>query len=449
MNPKLFLSLMLLWAACLSPLTAAEFYVAVTGNDAHSGTLDSPFATVQRAQKAAEPGDTVWVRGGIYLLSETQIAQTPRGRAHVTLLDKSGRDGAPIRYWAYQDEKPVFDLSAVKPARLRVTAFRVDGSWLHLKGITVTGVQVTITRHTQSICFDNQGDHNVFEQLTMRDGQAIGFWLGSGSHNLVLNCDAYRNHDYTSENGRGVNVDGFGFHAPKGSVNNVFRGCRAWFNSDDGFDFINTSEPVTVENCWAFYNGFNADFRNLGDGHGFKAGGYARRPASELPDPIPRHVVRQCLAVRNKAAGFYANHQPGGIDWLNNTAYRNSVNFNMLGRNLTDVTDVPGYGHKMKNNLGYKGRTELSNLNAAASEVSGNYFNLPVEIDDSDFAGMDEADLIKPRQANGDLPRVSFLRLVKGSDLIDAGTDIGLPFFGTAPDLGVFEAGLEDAPAKP
>src|SRR3712207_7385796 len=57
----------------------------------------------------------------------------------------------------------------------------------------------------------------------------------------------FRSHDYTSENKRGGNVDGFGFHAPKGSVNNVFRGCRAWFNSDDGFDFIWRSEEHTSE----------------------------------------------------------------------------------------------------------------------------------------------------------------------------------------------------------
>jgi len=33
------------------------------------------------------------------------------------------------------------------------------------------------------------------------------------------------------------------------------------------------------------------------------------------------------------------------------------------------------------------------------------------------------------------------LRLAAGSDLIDAGTNVGLPFNGTAPDLGAFETG--------
>ncbi|MDB6152932.1 MAG: Pectate lyase [Chthoniobacteraceae bacterium] len=436
--------------ACTGSLFAAEFYVAPAGDDASSGTFEAPFATIQRGQQAASPGDTVWVRGGTYLVTELQIAERRRGRACVTLLNKSGSEGKPIRYWAYEGEQPVFDFSAVKPANLRVTAFEVDGSWLYLKGLTVTGVQVTILGHTQSICFDNEGDNNRYEQLTMRDGQAIGFWLGRGSNNLVLNCDAYQNHDYTSENQRGGNVDGFGFHVPKGSVNNIFRGCRAWFNSDDGFDFINTAEPVIVEQCWAFYNGFNAKFANLADGNGFKAGGYARRPASELPAIIPRHVVRQCLAVGNKASGFYANHQPGGgIDWINNTAYRNGSNFNMLGRSVEKVSeDLPGIGHKLRNNLGYKGRTELSNLNETASDAANNYFNLPLQVDAADFAGLEEAELMKPRQANGDLPEIAFMHLVKGSDLIDRGLDAGLPFAGNAPDLGAFEFNEEKLQGK-
>jgi len=219
-------------------------------------------------------------------MSEAQIVRKERPYAYVTFLDKSGVPGRRINYWAYPGERPVFDFSHVKPAGFRVTAFRVNGSWLHLKGLEVIGVQVTITTHTQSICFDNQGGENIYELLGMHDGMAIGLWIGNGANNLVLNCDAYRNFDNVSENRRGGNVDGFGFHGRKGSVNNVFRGCRAWFNSDDGFDFINSAEVATIENCWAFYNGYTPNFDELADGNGFKGGGHAGTPVDRLPDPI-------------------------------------------------------------------------------------------------------------------------------------------------------------------
>jgi len=44
-----------------------------------------------------------------------------------------------------------------------------------------------------------------------------------------------------------------------------------------------------------------------------------------------------------------------------------------------------------------------------------------------------------PRQADGSLPDNGFARLVAGSDLIDAGVDVGLPYCSSAPDLGAFE----------
>lgn len=430
-------------ALAVTVTQAAEFFVAPAGHDENPGTIGAPFATIQRAQAAVAPGDTVFIRGGTYAMTEAQIAKRERIFAYVTLLDRSGTPDKRINYFAYRGERPVFDFSRVKPAGHRVHAFRVTGSWLHLKGLEVVGVQVTIVGHTQSICFDNQGSHNIYEQLSMHDGMAIGLWIGNGAHNLVLNCDAYRNHDNFSGNKRGGNVDGFGYHGRKGSVNNVFRGCRAWFNSDDGFDFINSAEVATAENCWAFYNGYTPDFAPLADGNGFKAGGHAGTPVARLPNPIPRHVVRGSLAVRNKANGFYANHHIGGVEFVHNTAYRNRVNFNLLGREANNTTDIAGYGHKLKNNLGLAGGSEVAQLNFALSDASGNYFNLPVTITAEDFLGLDEADLMKPRQPNGDLPEVKFLRLAPTSDAIDRGVDLGAPFKGRAPDLGAFEAGAK------
>lgn len=81
----------------------------------------------------------------------------------------------------------------------------------------------------------------------------------------------------------------------------------------------------------------------------------------------------------------------------------------------------------------------MAELDVEASDVSYNYFTLPVAITAADFLGLDEADLVKPRQPNGELPDVPFLHLAPGSDAIDAGVNVGLPFRGAAPDLGAFE----------
>lgn len=417
----------------------ASWHVSPAGDDAAPGSVEKPFATVQRAQQAAAAGDTVFLRGGTYQMQEAQLARRRGIFASLTVLDKSGEPNRPITYRAYPGERPVFDCSLVKPKGQRVTAFLVSGSWLHLQGIEVTGVQVTIKTHTQSICFESQGSHNLFERLVMHDGQAIGVYHVRGSDNLFLNCDAWNNWDYTSEDGKGGNVDGFGCHPTKGSTGNVFRGCRAWFNSDDGYDCLGAQESVTFENCWAAYNGLSADGKKLADGNGFKAGGYGSAPARSLPNPIPRHTVRFCVAVRNKNNGFYANHHPSGSDWLNNTAYRNGADFNMLGRLLDNRTDVAGYGHKLINNLSYGSRREFTAIEASKCELAGNSFTLGLKLSDQDFVSLDEAGLVKPRQADGSLPPIQFLRPTAGSVLIDAGVNHGLPFEGTKPEIGAFE----------
>jgi hypothetical protein len=424
---------------------AKVYYVSVDGSDLNTGDINKPFATVQRAQTSALAGDTVYIRGGKYLVKTENVARYESIWAYVFDLNKSGVQGKPIRYWAYPGEKPIFDFSAVKPANYRIIAFYVTGSYIHLRGLEVVGVQVTITSHTQSECFENRGSNNIYDQLSMHDGQAIGIYIVRGSNNLVLNCDAYNNYDYTSESGAGGNVDGFGVHSPKGHAGNVFRGCRAWFNSDDGYDCINNGEPAVFENCWAFYNGYSTSFKSLGDGNGFKAGGYGSTVPASLPNPIPVNTIKFCLAVRNKANGFYSNHHLAGSNWYNNSAYMNSVNYNMLNRESATVEgylkDVDGYNHVLKNNLGYKARSkELDKIDKTKCVLSNNYFDLNVSVTDADFVSLSENLLMAPRKADGSLPDIDFMKLKEGSDLIDKGVDVGFLFNGKAPDLGAFES---------
>lgn len=394
----------------ISLIHASVFYIAPGGNDKAPGSITMPFATIQKAQEVLKAGDTVYIRGGTYQMKEDQIARKERVWAYVTYFDKSGQPGKPLNYFAYPGETPVFNYKDVKPEGLRIIAFYVSGSWIHFKGLDVTGIQVTIKTHTQSECFENTGSHNIYEMLNMHDGMAIGIYLLSGSDNLFLNCDAYRNYDYVSETGKGGNTDGFGCHPSKGSTGNIFRGCRAWFNSDDGYDCIGAHESVTFENCQAFYNGYSTDFKSLGDGNGFKGGGYGKRSVELLPNPIPRHTTRFCLAVRNKANGFYSNHHINGSDWLNNRAYKNGNNFNMLNRLKDNVTDVPGYGHSLRNNVSYKGGKEITNIDSAACIFDNNYFDVNHILIDSDFISLDESLLIAPRKPDGSLPDIDFMK---------------------------------------
>ncbi|AXI82776.1 pectate lyase [Xylella taiwanensis] len=416
---------------------AKDMFIAPDGSDKNIGTLDSPMATLMAAQEKVSSGDVIYLRGGIYHL---KIENVSTADANYVVVNDITKDH--ISYVAYEREVPVFDFSSVKPVDKRVAAFRISCDGCVFRGFEIVGVQITIAgRHTQSEAIRVQGgNNNLFERLSIHDGMGIGWYLVSGSNNVVRNVDVYNNKGLDAfSNG---NIDGFGVHPSSDSgTGNMIYGSRAWFNSDDGFDLINAHAPVSIVNCWAFYNGYDIDFNALGDGNGFKAGGYGAN-GKPYPRSVPRHTVKFSLAVGNRSSGFYANHHVGGQNWINNTAIGNKrANYNMLSVLSDNRTNVPGYGHYMRNNLGYGGKVEIANLGSASdNDISSNYFTLPIKVRSGDFVSLDPHELTAPRQPNGELPTIHFARLASGSAAIDAGVNIGEPFEGKAPDLGAFEA---------
>lgn len=62
------LSLMLLFS-CLTvgAVSAATYYVALTGNNSNLGSATAPFKTIQKAASIVNPGDTVIVKDGVYI----------------------------------------------------------------------------------------------------------------------------------------------------------------------------------------------------------------------------------------------------------------------------------------------------------------------------------------------------------------------------------------------
>lgn len=431
MPRRLLLPLVLCAAAlpALGPARGAQWYVAPTGSDANPGTLAAPFATIARGQQAATAGDTVWLRGGVYAFSGAT------GSQYGVLFNKSGAAGAPINYWAYPGETPTFDFFNYLPLE-RIRGFSVQADWLHFRGIELRGVQQTITTVNESwgIRVENRADNNVFERLNLHHNEGPGLFIVDGGNNLVLNSDSHDNYD--PDRG-GENADGFGSHS--NDPGNRFVGNRAWNNSDDGFDFINSIASVTVENSWAWRNGYIPGTNtSAGNGAGFKAGGYGLNSATfPAPQDVPRNTVVGNLAFDNRVQGFYANHHPGGIDWINNTAIGNPRGFDLL--NDVDPAMWPG-DHVLRNNIAYTNSTNLANANQALIDDEANTWNLGGATA-ADFQSLSRAGVDGPRQPDGSLPVLGFGRLAPGSGLIDLGLQAGLPFFGLAADLGAFEFG--------
>ncbi|MDZ7319627.1 MAG: T9SS type A sorting domain-containing protein, partial [candidate division KSB1 bacterium] len=275
----------------------------------------------------------------------------------------------------------------------------------------------------------NFGSHNIIERCAFYENRDSGLQLSNGSaENRIINCDSYFNADPPDYG----DADGF---APKLTVGsgNYFFGCRAWGNCDDGWDgYLRDANDVTttLEQCWSWGNGYLKDGSDPGaqaNGNGFKMGGGDNSNSQQL---MHHQVLINCVAFNNKNKGFDQNNNVGSMTLLNCTGYNNKTANYRIQRSLN-----PGQILIVKNCASFQGNVQLGSF--AVQET--NSWLSPFMVTAEDFLSLDADMAAAPRQADGNLPAIDFLHLAAGSDLIDAGVDVGLPFNGLAPDLGAFE----------
>jgi len=376
----------------------AQIFVSPTGNDNNPGTFDLPFRTLTKAVSVAGPDSLIYMRGGIYNDSTTHT------------LNKSGTSGHYIKVWAYPGEIPILDFSN-QPVATTSRGIRISHNYWHLKGLTIRNAKdngIYITSY-----------YNIVENCILYNNNDTGIQISNGgSYNLVLNCDSYMNFDPLTF---GENADGFAAKLQIGP-GNVFRGCRAWNNSDDGYDTYEASDTVLIDQCWAFRNGDNIWGINPfnGDGNGFKLGG-----GTNQADP---HKIIRSVAFDNPGKGFDQNNNVAGVTLYNNTAWGNGY------RNFSFPTQPTSGVHILKNNISFEGQNSIT-ANSIQEANSWQGFT----VTSADFKSLDSTLAILPRDSLGHLPYTDLLRLAAGSSLIDTGVDVGLPFYGSAPDLGAFE----------
>lgn len=408
----------MLWLPLLLSPAFAQKYVATDGNDANPGTLAMPFRTIPKAIAVAAPGDTIYVRGGAYALSNSISISA----------SQSGTESQRYCLFAYSEEKPLLDFSSSPFGRKGIN---LSASYWHLKGFAVKGAG-------DNGLEINGGSHNIIERCAFFENRDSGVQLSNGAaHNRISNCDSYYNADPPDFG----DADGF---APKLTVGtgNYFYGCRAWGNCDDGWDGYMrgaTDVTTTLENCWTWGNGYLKDGTDPGsqaNGNGFKMGG-GDNGNSEL---LMHHfILKHCLAFNNKLKGFDQNNNVGSMTLLHCTGYNNKDANYRITRALN-----PGQTFVVKNCVSFSGVVALG---AFALQETNGWMN-PFVVTAEDFLSLVDSVAASPRNADGSLPEMPFMHLAPGSDLIDAGVALDLPFHGKAPDLGAFESDFASAVAE-
>ena len=384
-----------------------NIYVSPNGKSNAAGTKDAPM-DIYTAVKIAAPGQKILIKEGTYNLSRTvKVERGINGTADAMIYMIADPEAG---------SRPIFDFGG------KCAGMILAGDYWYFQGFDVTrsadaqkGIQVS-------------GNHNTLDRIkAYRNGNTgiqISRYLGTDqfdqwpAHNTILNCSSYLNADKGYED-----ADGFAAKLTVGQ-GNVFDGCIAAYNADDGWDLFAKVQSgsigvVTIQNCVAFKNGYILDENgreiNAGNGNGFKMGG----------DSMPgAHVLKNSVAFANKAKGIDSNSCPD-IKVYSSTTFDNE-SYNVAFYTNTAVNTAFAadgiLSYKVSNKVAEQFKL-LGTQNAADVKGATNYYfdgsksvnNNGKEATASWFKSLDTASALKDggitRNADGTINMNGFLEL--------------------------------------
>lgn len=443
-----------------------EIWCSPDGDDTMAdGSEQRPFFDLQKAIDIAEPGDRIWMKAGTYVYDK-----------RINIDNHNGTPEAPIQVFAHGG-RAVLDFSGMpyhKHSDNPYQGVRLTSSYWHFYKIDITnasdngmliernkptgGSQADIIARTQD------GHDNIIEQCNFYRNGDTGLQIKNlGAYNYIINCDAYENADESDGD-----ADGF---APKISVGdgNYFYGCRAWNNSDDGYDVFfkkdggfEDNKTIIMEYCLAYENGIMNGKATEGNGNGFKMGSNQGRM---------NVILNRCLAVRNLNKGFDQNHNSGDIIMNNCTgigqtdvggkSYSYRIYEDLASGSVCEISNCVAINDRLttdksESDMGKRGTWGRFEVTVASLEQANDWKCAP-----ENFFDMDQPQqLIGERQDDGTLPEVLYAhintdvapQLVDAGVAVDANTskyaaaNITIPaieFAGTAPDLGAYETDFD------
>lgn len=384
-----------------------NIYVSPNGKSNAAGTRDAPM-DIYTAVKIAAPGQKILIKEGTYnLFSTVKVERGINGTADAMIYMIADPEAG---------SRPVFDFGG------KCAGMILAGDYWYFQGFDVTrsadaqkGIQVS-------------GNHNILDRIKAykngNTGIQISRYLGTDqfnqwpAHNTILNCSSYLNADKGYED-----ADGFAAKLTVGQ-GNVFDGCIAAYNADDGWDLFAKVQSgsigvVTIQNCVAFKNGYILDENgreiNAGNGNGFKMGG----------DSMPgAHVLKNSVAFANKAKGIDSNSCPD-IKVYSSTTFDNE-SYNVAFYTNTAVNTAFAadgiLSYKVSNKVAEQFKL-LGTQNAADVKGVTNYYfdgsktvnNNGKEAAASWFKSLDTASALKDggitRNADGTINMNGFLEL--------------------------------------
>ena len=374
-------------------LTAQIRYVATDGDDTGAGTIGDPYLTWQKGIDETHAGDTLYIRGGVYMsYARVRIDTTYYSGA----MGHSGTPTKPILIAGYPaditaDNWPILDCkvhcdSITSPYgnvyNSAIVMYKVQ--YITLKCLEIRNVYQCDSVNSGAI--DGGSVSNMtFERLKVHNVGSRAFFVTSGAWSYAdsawsvdgrgftpeastpiwpqpdttryINCDVWDICD-TLTTSPGNAGDGWKPISYKGNYQ-LFDGCRAWNYSDDGFD--PSGGQRVFRNCWAMASN---KYNNIGAGwtpelNGFKTSANTFEAflyytyADSLKyrnDSLTIHT--NCLAMFCGGVGFYHGAESDYTDnprLYNNTFYKCEMGISSGIPNLPYDT----LGDIYRNNISY------------------------------------------------------------------------------------------------
>lgn len=361
--------------------------VSPTGNDSTgNGTVSNPYKTMSRAQTAATPGSTVYLRGGVYNMS--------------LILLKSGTASAPITYSSYPSETAILDggsaglgsggsiidvgdnTTPVSYIKVENFEFRNSGGRaISFKNATHSSIKNSKMHNTQYKAISAAGDdiliegNEVWDATMVNANNAIGGTAGwpqatgsiarpSGygrSTNIVFRNNYI--HDSWGEGIDLINTDG-------GTIEgNKVINCYSVLIYTDGSKGVNSSNPLKIINNYVAVT--DSKYNRNSNGNPASGISIATETSTGSTDITDFIIANNVIAGgTNKGIGY---SQYSGRTYGNIKIYYNTIRGTKAAGINFDSVGTPTGVNEIKNNIVYAGGGgSLSNGNISSWTIDHN-----------------------------------------------------------------------------
>lgn len=364
-----------------SVVQATTYYVSTTGSDANNGlSEETPFLTVKKGTDTMAGGDTVLVRGGTYT------------EQHIVRIRYSGSPSSPTKLAAYPGELPIINfVDGITGNTERVLLIQQNAgssqeiAYVNIEGLEIKNAYNGIRWYNCRGCLiKNNHVH------TVRNSPV----LGTGGVDTVIEKNILADSGQVSQGGHGVYLTGSNYVIRRNLIYNVY---------SYGIQLKGNQNPDP-----------------------------SRHPSVEFSDTVNAVIQHNLIAYENDSAGIVIwGSRDDNAKIENNIFYENDADGGSVN-GINCVSCSGSTGIAIRNNIFYAtgsggtGAISSGLVDGVNYTQSGNLINGT-----------------NPGFVNGGsnaLPASPDWRLsAHNGPAVDAGVDVGLPYNGSAPDIGPWE----------